>query len=370
MKITRIFLLSALILGGTVSAFSQQAQYPIGTADYYSDTLHGKSTASGELYDKNLMTAAHLNLPFGTMVRATDHRTGRTVDVKVNDRTSDWNKVIVLSRAAATHLGVVGGKRDQISIQKLANGSQGTPVLAQSGLTTPYSTGGSKIAAPPIPNNHQFTPGAATQKPKPVSQLAGHHQISNDLFPSGCPRCLSDQLAAEQLITANHKKEHVSNPQKFTQAYSTKTTAGTSSGGTGFYEPGMATKNANNGGNGFNAPVPAPAPAPIVKYTPAPAPAPVVKQTPAPAPVPAPAPAVVASSYRVQFGAFRNQANARRLADQITQRGVHSEVAAKDRYGNYRVITCGAFPAQSEAKAWANDFSRTGITTETPIVVR
>ena len=42
-----------------------------GIASYYSDLFHGKPTASGELYNKTKLTAAHKTLPFGTLVKVT-----------------------------------------------------------------------------------------------------------------------------------------------------------------------------------------------------------------------------------------------------------------------------------------------------------
>lgn len=335
MKTNRILVFTALVFGVITTACSQQ--YPIGSADYYSDTLHGKSTANGEIYDKNKMTAAHLNLPFGTMVRVTDHRTGRYVDVRINDRTSDWNKVIVLSRAAAQHLGVIGAKRDQISIAKLANGSDAT-LVAHNSHTTNFSTGGTKAATAPIPANYQFGHQSG-------NAAVANHQPSGALFPAGCPRCLAEQAAIEQRDAAKKKQ----NAGNHTQAYSTNSATNTAGGD--FYEPFASTR------------TPA---APVVKQTPA-APALVAK---APAPVKAAAPQTVGNGYRIQFGAFRSSANARRLADQLTRSGVQTEVSSKDRRGNYRVLTSGAFSGQADALNWVSDFKRTGLTTEVPIVVR
>ena len=102
----------------------------------------------------------------------------------------------------------------------------------------------------------------------------------------------------------------------------------------------------------------------MVKQTPV-APAPVAK-----APATAAAPQTVGNGYRIQFGAFRSSANARRLADQLTRSGVQTEVSSKDRRGNYRVLTSGAFSGQAEARNWVTEFKRTGLTTEVPIVVR
>ncbi|MBT7484486.1 hypothetical protein HN680_06965, partial [Candidatus Peregrinibacteria bacterium] len=64
--------------------FSGQVSY--GNATYYADMFEGRGTASGEVFQQALFTAAHLTLPFGTYVRVTHQHTGETAVVKVNDR--------------------------------------------------------------------------------------------------------------------------------------------------------------------------------------------------------------------------------------------------------------------------------------------
>ena len=57
-----------------------------GLASYYADRYHNKRTASGEPYQKNANTAAHMTLPFGAMVRVTNIANGKSVVVRGNDR--------------------------------------------------------------------------------------------------------------------------------------------------------------------------------------------------------------------------------------------------------------------------------------------
>ena len=68
-------------------------------------SAHGGPTASGELFSPFKLTAAHRTLPFGTLVRVTNLRNGRTVIVRVNDR-GPFTKgfIIDLSQAAAKQL--------------------------------------------------------------------------------------------------------------------------------------------------------------------------------------------------------------------------------------------------------------------------
>ncbi|MCF6139918.1 septal ring lytic transglycosylase RlpA family protein [Flavobacterium sp. K77] len=55
-------------------------------ASYYADKFNGKRTTSGKKFDNNKYTAAHKKLPFGTKVRITNEKNGKSVVVEVIDR--------------------------------------------------------------------------------------------------------------------------------------------------------------------------------------------------------------------------------------------------------------------------------------------
>ena len=79
-----------------------------GVAAYYDTNYHGR-TAAGETYDPHKFTAAHRTLPFGTRLKVTDRRTGRSVEVTVNDRGPfTRGRVLDLSLAAAKQLRMLG----------------------------------------------------------------------------------------------------------------------------------------------------------------------------------------------------------------------------------------------------------------------
>ena len=79
-----------------------------GVASYYGAKFNGRRTASGERFDMNAFTAAHKTLPFGTKVRVTNPRTGKSVIVRINDRGPyARGREIDVSRAAAVELGLV-----------------------------------------------------------------------------------------------------------------------------------------------------------------------------------------------------------------------------------------------------------------------
>lgn len=57
-----------------------------GMASWYGAQFHGRDTASGEPFDMNAPTAAHVSLPLGSLVRLTNPSNGRTRMVRITDR--------------------------------------------------------------------------------------------------------------------------------------------------------------------------------------------------------------------------------------------------------------------------------------------
>jgi rare lipoprotein A len=83
--------------------------YEVGTASWYGEYFQGRTTASGEPYDMNDLTAAHPWLPLGTHVRVTNLRNGRAVILRVNDRGPVVDgRIIDVSYGAAQILGMSG----------------------------------------------------------------------------------------------------------------------------------------------------------------------------------------------------------------------------------------------------------------------
>ena len=92
-----------------------------GRASFYGRRFHGRPTASGESFDMHAMTAAHRTLPFGSMVRVTNLANGRSVVVRINDRGPfHGNRVIDVSRAAATELGLIAPGSGEVDLELLA----------------------------------------------------------------------------------------------------------------------------------------------------------------------------------------------------------------------------------------------------------
>jgi rare lipoprotein A len=79
-----------------------------GVVSWYGAQFHDRRTASGERFDSGALTMAHPSLPFGTMVRVTNLRNGRSVVVRVNDRGPFvGTRIADLSQAAASEIGMM-----------------------------------------------------------------------------------------------------------------------------------------------------------------------------------------------------------------------------------------------------------------------
>jgi rare lipoprotein A len=90
-------------------------QAETGRAAFYG----GGRTASGERTGPNGLTAAHRTLPFGTRVRVTNHRNGKSVVVRITDRGPyGRGRIIDLSRAAAVELDMISAGTAVVSIEQ------------------------------------------------------------------------------------------------------------------------------------------------------------------------------------------------------------------------------------------------------------
>jgi rare lipoprotein A len=101
---------SALPDVADIAAAIERGNYSVqeGVVSWYGAQFHDRKTASGERFDSGAFTMAHPKLPFGTMVRVTNLRNGRSVVVRVNDRGPFVGKRIAdLSQAAASEIGMM-----------------------------------------------------------------------------------------------------------------------------------------------------------------------------------------------------------------------------------------------------------------------
>ncbi len=108
-------LAATLLLAACAGPRSAYAPWPprpgdaeTGLASWYGGKFHGRKTSSGEIYDMHQITAAHKTLPLGTWVEVVHLETGRSIQVRVNDRGPFVaGRIIDLSYGAARMLGMV-----------------------------------------------------------------------------------------------------------------------------------------------------------------------------------------------------------------------------------------------------------------------
>lgn len=89
-----------------------------GRASWYA--LHSK-TASGEMMNPSAMTAAHPSYRFGTKLKVTNQRNGRSVIVRINDRGPFVKgRIVDVSRAAAVKLGMIRSGHAPVCVQPVS----------------------------------------------------------------------------------------------------------------------------------------------------------------------------------------------------------------------------------------------------------
>lgn len=98
-------------------------------ASWYGPKFHGKMTANGEIYDQMALTAAHKSLRFGTLLKVTNPKNGRSVVIRINDRGPYIEgRDLDLSKGAAIELGILRKGVARLKIQEVT--------LTKSGVQT------------------------------------------------------------------------------------------------------------------------------------------------------------------------------------------------------------------------------------------
>ncbi|WP_375650274.1 septal ring lytic transglycosylase RlpA family protein [Bartonella sp. OT172YNZD] len=98
----------------------------VGEASWYGSDFHGRLTANGEIYDMNLLTAAHPTMPLPSYARVTNLKNGSSIIVRVNDRGPFMkDRIIDLSRQAAAILGYVDRGVADVKVEYIAEAPVG-----------------------------------------------------------------------------------------------------------------------------------------------------------------------------------------------------------------------------------------------------
>jgi rare lipoprotein A (peptidoglycan hydrolase) len=95
-----------------------------GLAAFYHMAFQGRSTANGEFFDHDKLTAAHKTLPFGTLVRVINLQNNKSIIVRVNDRGPlQLDRVIDVTRRAAGLLGFIQQGMTRVALEILPLGT-------------------------------------------------------------------------------------------------------------------------------------------------------------------------------------------------------------------------------------------------------
>jgi rare lipoprotein A len=109
------------ILLGTLPLVRPVPKAEIGLASWYGIERQGMPTASGQLFDKDRLTAAHRKLPLGTKVRVTNLKNLESTELMINDRGPGISgRVIDLSFAAAKQLGFLEAGLARVEIDVIS----------------------------------------------------------------------------------------------------------------------------------------------------------------------------------------------------------------------------------------------------------
>ncbi|MCB5307843.1 endolytic peptidoglycan transglycosylase RlpA [Yersinia massiliensis] len=220
-----------------------------GLAAWYGEEANGNTTATGEIFDPNALTAAHPTLPIPSYVRVTNISNGRQIVVRVNDRGPYTpGRVIDLSKAAADRLNISNNTKVKIDFINVAPdgslsgpGMVGTtiakqsyalpsrPDLGSSGMGTPIQQDAPAVSAPvrPIDNSH-LSGADATQPVAPQSSgfLRASTPVPAGVLEGSEPAAVSSPAA---MGSAAVSPPVVANPGPVTS--SVPSTSATASGG-------------------------------------------------------------------------------------------------------------------------------------------
>lgn len=152
-----------------------------GLATWYGEEANGNTTAIGEVFDPNALTAAHPTLPIPSYVRVTNLSNGRQLVVRVNDRGPYTSgRIIDLSRAAAERLNLSNSTKVKVDFISVAPdgsmsgpGTIGTTVAKQS------------YALPSRPELGASSMGTPVQTMQPDTNAADVRPIDNQSLSTG-----------------------------------------------------------------------------------------------------------------------------------------------------------------------------------------
>ena len=117
-----LMFLIAPVMEAPLVAHLRQPAKPIktwvGNASWYGPGFNGRKTANGEIFSTEALTAAHPNLPFGSLVRVVNPRNGRFELVRINDRGPyQEGREIDVSYRVARKIGLIHSGVSQVRLE-------------------------------------------------------------------------------------------------------------------------------------------------------------------------------------------------------------------------------------------------------------
>jgi rare lipoprotein A len=158
MKKNILFLCVLLVTVLFIPQYSQGQTYgkdvfrQEGIASWYGREFDGRPTASGEIYDSSQFTAAHPDMPFGTVLIITNKHNDKKVTVRVNDRGPFVAaRIIDVSRAAAEQLDMIVTGTAPVIVESVERIDMSVPVVKPVTLTPAAETPSVNMPVLPMP---------------------------------------------------------------------------------------------------------------------------------------------------------------------------------------------------------------------------
>ena len=173
-----------------------------GVASWYGPKFHGRPTANGEIFDMNKVGAAHKTLPIPTLVRVTNLRNGKAMNIRINDRGPyAHGRIIDLSKRAAQLLGFEKAGTAPVRVQVLERESRLMAAIAQGQTSDEADLSPRPRSAPSVAVTSQSLP--APTGTRVASAPSRNYQVN----PAGKAKVRS----LRQLVKPSQTVEHVTN---------------------------------------------------------------------------------------------------------------------------------------------------------------
>ncbi len=161
-----------------------------GVASWYGPKFHGKKTANGEIFNKEVFSAAHRTLPIPSVVDVTNLDNGRKMQLRINDRGPfAHDRILDVSEAAARELGFHnnGTANVHVTFNRLATDRMlaGTNMHINTDKASRNSSYAARLQQPTIENAHIDT---QTMVPTERYEVAKAGQITTGAYVAGAQK--------------------------------------------------------------------------------------------------------------------------------------------------------------------------------------